>query len=120
MQCLHYFLLGLFFQINAVLYGHSITIDRIFTDQYVQLWNTSGWPDCFAIVLAAIAGYVPRNTVCFVFVRVLFFCLFFIIDKEGDIDSVLFENTLLRSSRQYTADHQSMHSPERCFVSQLE
>lgn len=52
---------------------------------------------------------------------IVFFVLFFIIDKEGDIDSVLFENTLLRSSRQYAADHQSMHSPERFFfVSQLE
>jgi Integral membrane protein S linking to the trans Golgi network len=53
LQCFHYSLLAVFFQINHVLYGTSITIDRIFTDQYIR---TSGWADTMAILLSSIAG----------------------------------------------------------------
>jgi Integral membrane protein S linking to the trans Golgi network len=56
LQCLHYFIWTLFLQVNAVLYGNSLTVDRIFTDQYVRLWRVQGWPDTFAILLSAIAG----------------------------------------------------------------
>jgi hypothetical protein len=58
MQCLHYFLLAFLFQLNYVLYNKSITIDRIFTDHYVRLWNPSGWADVSAILLTSLAGYV--------------------------------------------------------------
>jgi hypothetical protein len=56
LQCLHYFVWTMFLQINAVLYGNSLTIDRIFTDHYVRLWRVQGWPDTFAILLSGIAG----------------------------------------------------------------
>jgi len=52
MQCCHYLFLGILFQINHILYGQSITIDRMFTDEYIQIWHTSGWPDSFAVFLS--------------------------------------------------------------------
>lgn len=56
MQCFHYFLLALLFQINYVLYNKPITIDRIFTDKYVRMWDSEGWADISAILLASLAG----------------------------------------------------------------
>lgn len=59
MQCFHYLFLGLFFQINHVLYGESITIDRMFTDRYLRVFHTSGWPDALAVFLSySVVGYV--------------------------------------------------------------
>jgi hypothetical protein len=59
MQCFHYLFLGLFFQINHVLYGESITIDRMFTDKYIKIFHMNGWPDTFAVFLSyAAVGYV--------------------------------------------------------------
>ena len=59
MQCCHYLFLGLLFQLNHILYGQSITIDRMFTDEYIQIWHTIGWPDSFAVFLSySIVGYV--------------------------------------------------------------
>jgi len=46
MQCCHYLFLGILVQINHILYGQSITIDRMFTDEYL------GWPDAFAVFLS--------------------------------------------------------------------
>ena len=58
LQCFHYLFLGLLFQINYVLYGKSVTIDRMFTDDYLKIWN-GGWPDAFAVFLSyAVVGYV--------------------------------------------------------------
>jgi hypothetical protein len=56
LQCFHYFLLALLFEINHVFYSTSITIDRIFTDRYVRLWEMTGWPDVAAVVIASLAG----------------------------------------------------------------
>ena len=58
LQCCHYFILGVLFQINYLFYSTSITVDRIFTDTYVRIWHPSGWPDVCAIVLASLAGCV--------------------------------------------------------------
>jgi hypothetical protein len=58
LQCLHYFLLAVCIQINHVLYNTSITIDRIFTDEYVRLWGQAGWADVFAILLVSLVGSV--------------------------------------------------------------
>jgi hypothetical protein len=56
-QCFQYFAQSVLFQINAVLYSNSaVTVDRIFTDQYVHLWKSQGWPDCLAIFLAGLVG----------------------------------------------------------------
>ena len=56
MQCFHYVVLGLLFQINRVLYGTSITIDRIFTDHFIKMWSSKGLPDTFAVLLSSLAG----------------------------------------------------------------
>jgi hypothetical protein len=58
LQCLHYFLLAICIQINHVLYSTSITIDRIFTDEYVRLWGQAGWADVTAILLVSLVGSV--------------------------------------------------------------
>lgn len=57
LQCLHYFVLAFLVQFNALLYRTNITIDRIFTDQYVRVWHRSGWPDVCAILVASLVGY---------------------------------------------------------------
>jgi hypothetical protein len=54
---MHYFLLSFLFQVNYVLYNIPITIDRIFTDQYVRLWGAQGWADVAAILITSLAGY---------------------------------------------------------------
>lgn len=58
LQCFHYFFLGIFFQINHVLYKQSVTIDRMFTDEYLRVWH-GGWQDALAVFLSyAVVGYV--------------------------------------------------------------
>jgi hypothetical protein len=56
LQCFHYFVLALCLQVNSVLYKTSTSLDRIFTDKYVKVWHTSGWPDAMAILIAAVMG----------------------------------------------------------------
>jgi hypothetical protein len=63
-QCFHYLILGFFFQVNHVLYNTSITIDRIFTDKYLNLWSIGGWADNIAVLLASLVGYVTGGRVC--------------------------------------------------------
>lgn len=63
MQCLHYFLLAILLQLNYLFFNRRVTIDRIFTDRYLRLWHSSGWPDVVAILLTSIAGYVLARTV---------------------------------------------------------
>jgi Integral membrane protein S linking to the trans Golgi network len=56
LQCFHYFVLALCLQVNSVLYKTSTSLDRIFTDKYVKIWHTAGWPDAIAIMIAAVMG----------------------------------------------------------------
>ena len=58
LQCFHYLSLGLLVQINHVLYGQSVTVDRMFTDEYLKVWH-GGWQDAFAVFFSyAVVGYV--------------------------------------------------------------
>ena len=34
----------------------TVSVDRLFTDKYVHLWKSQGWPDCAAIFFAALIG----------------------------------------------------------------
>ena len=64
MQCFHYLFLGILFQINHVLYGQSVTIDRMFTDEYLKIRQDRGWTDCIAVFLSyAVVGYVIRSSI---------------------------------------------------------
>lgn len=78
LQCFHYFLLAVFFQINSFLYGKSVTLDRIFTDAHIHLWRVSGWPDCAAVLLASLVGavlltiIVEKSKKCLDFAATLF------------------------------------------------
>jgi hypothetical protein len=57
-QCFHYVILGFFFQVNYVMYGTSITLDRVFSDKYLRIWTLIGWADTFAVLLASLVGSV--------------------------------------------------------------
>ncbi|KAL7514889.1 hypothetical protein ACHAXN_012163 [Cyclotella atomus] len=58
LQSFHYLILGLVFQINHVLFATSITIDRIFTAKYLDVWTAAGWIDNAAVLLSSIIGSV--------------------------------------------------------------
>ena len=55
-QSIHYLVLSFLFQISYVLTGSTITIDRIFTTKYLNLWSTEGWIDNSAVLLSSIVG----------------------------------------------------------------
>ena len=56
LQCFHYLVLGLIFQINHVLYATTVTIDRIFTDEYLNVWSAYGWIDNAAVLTSCFVG----------------------------------------------------------------
>ncbi len=58
MQCFHYVILGFLVQVNYVVFGTSITLDRVFSDKYVSLWTAVGWADTIAILLTSLVGSV--------------------------------------------------------------
>lgn len=58
LQCYHYLFLGILFQTNHLFYGTSITLERIFTDKYIEVWAWRGWPDISAILLSSLLGSV--------------------------------------------------------------
>lgn len=55
-QCFHYLILGLMVQINHFMFATSVTIDRIFTDEYLSVWTRKGWIDSFAILSSYLFG----------------------------------------------------------------
>jgi hypothetical protein len=55
-QCFHYLILGLMVQINHFIFATSVTIDRIFTDEYLTVWTAKGWIDSFAILFSYLFG----------------------------------------------------------------
>ena len=64
LQCFHYSVLCICYQCNHVLFGTSITIDRIFTDHYIRTsLYRSGSSDMIAIMLASVLGYVLFHVV---------------------------------------------------------
>jgi hypothetical protein len=50
------------FQINHVLYNNSVTIDRMFTDKFLNLWSIGGWADNAAVLLSSLVWYVYKTT----------------------------------------------------------
>lgn len=88
MQCFHYVVLGFLLQVNYVIFGTSITLDRIFSDQYLSIWTAVGWADALAILLASLVGslllaiIVEKSKKCLDFSVTLFmihfiFCTFY-------------------------------------------
>ena len=58
LQCFHYVFLGFLFQTNYVIFGTSITLDRVFSDKYLRIWTLVGWADTSAVLLASLVGSV--------------------------------------------------------------
>jgi len=61
LQSFHYFVLAFCLQINSLLFGDStsnVTVDRIFTDDYLRMWRREGMPDVLAVLTASFVGYV--------------------------------------------------------------
>jgi hypothetical protein len=56
LQCFHYLVLGIIFQCDHVIFNTTITIDRIFTDNYLGVWTWIGWIDSSAILLSYLFG----------------------------------------------------------------
>lgn len=56
LQSFHYLVLGVIFQINHVLFATSITMDRIFTSKYLDVWSAYGWIDNAAVLLSSLIG----------------------------------------------------------------
>eukprot|EP00978_Attheya_sp_CCMP212_P044938 scaffold327863_cov59-Attheya_sp.AAC.1 len=54
LQCFHYVILGLIFQCNHVLFGSSITVDRIFTAKFLDIWSMPGWIDNGAVLVSSV------------------------------------------------------------------
>lgn len=86
LQCFHYFFLGLFFEVNYVLYGRSVTVDRMFTDEYLRIWERSGWQDTLAVFVSyAVVGsflmaiIVEKSKKCLDFSFTLFVVHLFIV-----------------------------------------
>jgi len=58
LQSIHYLILSILIQVNHILFGSTITIDRIFTADYINIWSAEGWVDGGAILLSSILGSV--------------------------------------------------------------
>ena len=58
LQSIHYLILSFLFQVNHVMFGTSITIDRIFTGKYLNIWSARSWLDCGAILTSSVIGWV--------------------------------------------------------------
>jgi len=77
-QSLHYLVLSFLFQINYVLYGTSITIDRIFTVKYVKMWHADGFIDICSFLISSVVGslllavIVEKSKKCLDFAITLF------------------------------------------------
>lgn len=56
LQCFHYLVLGIIFQFDHLFFNTSVTIDRIFTDNYLTVWTWIGWIDSSAILLSYLFG----------------------------------------------------------------
>ena len=56
LQSMHYFILCILVEMNHIVFGSSITIDRIFTDEYVNIRTTDGWVDNSAVLFSSLTG----------------------------------------------------------------
>ena len=105
-QCFHYFILTLLYEINAMIFTINTThitfvakmsssslsssltpiattymsLDRIFTDQYIHLYRLSSYPDIITVFVAAICTayvfvvIVEKSKQCLDFAITLFVC----------------------------------------------
>ena len=56
LQSLFYVALGFIFEINHVLFATSITMDRIFTAKFLDVWSALGWIDNAAVLMSSFIG----------------------------------------------------------------
>jgi|EP00970_Alexandrium_tamarense_P017005 hypothetical protein len=56
LQSFHYLVLGFILQVNHVLFATSVTVDRIFTAKYLDLWTALGWVDNAAVLVSSLVG----------------------------------------------------------------
>jgi len=55
-QSLHYLVLSMLFQFNGLIFGTSVTVDRIFTGNYLNVWTAEGWIDNGAVLTSSVVG----------------------------------------------------------------
>jgi len=56
LQSLFYVVLGFIFEINHVMFATSITMDRIFTSKFLDVWSALGWIDNAAVLMSSFIG----------------------------------------------------------------
>lgn len=56
LQCLFYVVLGVIFELNHALFATSITMDRIFTAKFLDVWSALGWIDNAAVLTSSFVG----------------------------------------------------------------
>jgi hypothetical protein len=68
-QCFHYFISGIIMEVNNILFGTSVCMDRLFTARYLDLRSVPGWIDNGSILLSYVIGYVSL-----LWIDVMLFC----------------------------------------------
>ena len=58
LQSWHYFTLCAIYQMNYYIFGSAVTLDRIFTTKYLNIWTGPGWVDNAAVLISSLLGYV--------------------------------------------------------------
>ena len=89
LQSFHYLILGVIFQLNHVLFGTTITLERIFTDEHLDFWSAKGWIDNAAILASSFVGaillaiIVEKSKKCLDFCVTLFLIHLFLCTAIG-------------------------------------
>lgn len=58
LQSIHYLIMCIFLQINNVIFASSLTIDRIFTDDYLNIWVAEGWLDNSLVLFSSVTDAI--------------------------------------------------------------
>jgi hypothetical protein len=56
LQCFYYLGMGLMWGVAYVVFDHSLSLNRFFTDEYINFSTWSGWCDTVCTVLCGISG----------------------------------------------------------------
>ena len=56
LQSWHYFTLCAIYQMNYYIFGSTVTLDRIFTTKYLNIWTGPGWVDNAAVLTSSLLG----------------------------------------------------------------
>mmetsp|Transcript_24950 Transcript_24950/g.25166 ORF Transcript_24950/g.25166 Transcript_24950/m.25166 type:complete len:148 (-) Transcript_24950:194-637(-) len=79
LQCFYYFSFCSILALLHMIFGHSISMDHLFTPRYINLLHVGGWVDCAAVLFSSFIGawllsiIVERSKKCVDFTFTLYF-----------------------------------------------